>query len=541
MKRTTWVLVCAIVMLAAGAAYAILPDEKWQAPKPNKPDLSVIYIERLPRYPGLACRYTSVNTPEAGRGDALPPTILAPDEKRKPAPGETVTFIAHVKNKGPVKSNWYRYFWLIDGKEVKAGTAPALEPEAEARFELEWRWQDGDHFIAFEVDRARLNDEITRHNNSVVDRINALSFHFFVEESVYEFFNTVMNGRWAYGFEDWAQFQIAQMNKEFRDTIYPSCPNGIEERVRLDKVFIIPDGWGSKGGMHVPNVVVRPHPTVKDWWRIPDLDKPRFVNANDPPKGVKSQTYTNALSGCDGVWGFSVDLLKPRSNGKHFYTDMHRWVTGSEWSLHHELGHQLGRADHYLLPVNGDQNRVVPGLAYSPPRDYRDGIMFTGIYAHDDNIGRHARAWDATYRFYSEHTAASFNRDKGVPRGLFGEYYSDIPKKNVFLFVDGAGKPVANATVRLYRSIGRGYTNPAIAEKPAFMGKTTKHGVYTLTEPPFAVVFCWGSNGVILCELEAGGRKLYGWVTLREFNTAYQRGRTEEARHVIIAKPFEKK
>jgi hypothetical protein len=166
--------------------------------------------------------------------------------------------------------------------------------------------------------------------------------------------------------------------------------------------------------------------------------------------------------------------------------------------------------------------------------------MFSGNYAHDGNIGKHGRAWDSTYRFYSEHTAASFNRDKGVPRGLFGEYYLDVPAKNIFLFVDEAGKPVANATVRLYRSIGRGYTNPAIAETPAFTGKTSDKGVYTLDEPPFAVIFCWGSNGVILCELEAASTKLYGWVTLREFNTAYRRGNADEARHVIIVKPFEK-
>lgn len=542
MRQSVRSMVCAAVAAAAvcvaSAAFGMLPDEKWNAPKPEKTDLSVIYIERLPRYPGIACRYDSIDDPEHGRGDLFA-GVRNPDEKKRPAPGDTVTFIAHVKNKGAVPSKWYRAYWLIDGKEVKAGTAKPLDPEEEATFELAWTWRAGTHFIAFEVDRERLNDEITRHNNYVVDRMDALSFHFFVEESVYAFFNTVMNGRWAYGFEDWAQFQVAQMNKEFRDTIYPSCPNGIEERVRLDKVFIIPDGWGSAGGMHVPSVVVRPHPTAEKWWQIPDLDNPKFVNANDPPKDVTAQTYTNALSGCDGVWGFTVGLLKERENGLHFYTDMHRWVTGSEWPLHHELGHQLGRADHYLLPVSGKENRAVPGLGYSPPRDYRDGMMFSGNYAHDNALGKRTRAWDATYRFYSEHTAGSFNRDKGVPRGMFGEYFADIPKVNVFLFVDEAGRPVANATVKLHRSIGRGYTNPAIAKAPTYTGATSGTGVYMLDKAPFAVVLNWGSNGVILCELQAEGRTLYGWVTLAEFNTAYWRGETEEARHVIVVKPFE--
>lgn len=537
MRRFICIMACAAVAGAAAAAYAILPDEKWDAPKPQKTDLSVIYIERLPRYPGTYCRYNVVDHDEHGRGDEFAgPTN--PGEKKKPAPGDTVTFIAHVKNKGPVRSLPCRYFWLIDGTDIEAGTLKPLDPEQEVAFELTWTWQAGEHFIAFEVDRVRLNDEITRHNNYVVDRMDALSFHFFVEKTVYEFFNTVMNGRWAYGFEDWAQFQVAQMNKEFRDTIYPACPNGIEERVRLDKVFIIPDGWGSKGGTHVPFVVAGPHPTVKDSWQIPNLDNPKWVNANDPPKDVKTVLYGNAIGGCDGVWGFSVDLLKERPNGLHFYTEAHRWVTGSEWPLHHELGHQLGRADHYLLPVAGNQNRAVPGLGYQPPPGYMDGMMASGNWAHDAKLGKRTYAWDSTYRFYSEHTAASFNRDKGVPRGMFGEYFNDIPKVNAFTFVDEAGTPVANAAVRLYRSIGRGYTNPAIADKPAFTGTTSSKGVYTLTEPPFAIIFAWGSNGVILCELETGGKKLYGWVTLREFNKAYWRGRPDRAQHTITVKPF---
>ena len=55
--------------------------------------------------------------------------------------------------------------------------------------------------------------------------------------------------------------------------------------------------------------------------------------------------FTNVIGGVDGVWGFSVDLVKPDPNkdGKNFYAFMPRWITGSEWPLHHELGHQLGR------------------------------------------------------------------------------------------------------------------------------------------------------------------------------------------------------
>ena len=49
--------------------------ERWRDPKPDLPDLSVRFIERLPRFPGTEVRYGKVDEPNGNRGDGLPAPI----------------------------------------------------------------------------------------------------------------------------------------------------------------------------------------------------------------------------------------------------------------------------------------------------------------------------------------------------------------------------------------------------------------------------------------------------------------------------------
>lgn len=530
---------CILVALAAAPGslaadkpgYAMIgKDARWNEPRPDLPDLSVQFITRLPRFPGLKPRYTEIDDPVLGRGPTAP-VIENEGAQGWPRPGEEVTFVAVVRNVGVRPVAGFDWHWLYDGRDIGSGRwEDPLPPDGVLEFRIARPWEDGPHAIAFQVDRDRLVEEISEENNWVVDRTDALSFAFFVEDSVAAWFQTVRGGLGSYSFEDWAQFQVRQMNKEFRDTIYPSCPDGIVERVRLDRVYRIPDGWGSKGGMHTPNVIV---PV--------DVNDPEFVDANDPPADRASENFNNVIGGVDGVWGFTVDLIEPREDkgGKNFYEYAHRWLTGSEWPLHHELGHQLGRADHYLIPTARDANEAIPGLAYNPPRDYRDCMMFSGNYAHDDNIGRNTRKWDSTYRFYSEHTARSFNRDKGVRRGLFGEYLLDIPRANAFRFIDGEGRPVVDAAVELFVAKGRGYTNPGFHAEPSFTGATDGDGVYTLDRSPWEHVFIWANNGVLMFRLTPpAGPPMAGFLDISHANLAHWRGHEDHAVYTVVLDPL---
>lgn len=49
-------------------------------------------------------------------------------EGRWPAPGEVVTFTAHVVNKGDLASPSFGYQWLIDSTVVLSGTLLAVNP-----------------------------------------------------------------------------------------------------------------------------------------------------------------------------------------------------------------------------------------------------------------------------------------------------------------------------------------------------------------------------------------------------------------------------
>ncbi|MBK9120189.1 MAG: hypothetical protein IPM18_11395 [Phycisphaerales bacterium] len=526
----------AALLLAVGtgswtwAADEIIPigkDKLWNAPRPDKADLSVQYISRTPRFPGLQPKYVNINDPVLGVGETGPVQILNDGAQRWPRAGQTVRFTAVLRNAGTQPIARFDWHWLFDGKDIASGWhEQPLAPNETVEFMLERPWEDGRHFIAFEVDRHRLLDEITRENNWVIDRTDALSYAFFVEESVHAAFKQYRNGLGSYDWADWAQFQVRQSNKEFRDTIYPSTPDGIEERVRLDRVYIIPDGWGHTGGMHTPGV----HVPV-------DLDNPQFYNANEPPEGLaETEVFNNVNGGVDGVWGFTVDLLKPDENkgGKNFYEFAPRWLTSSEWPLHHELGHQLGRNDHYLIVAEGRANLAIPGLGYRPPADYRDGMMFHGNYSHDRAIGMNHERWDSTYRFYCEHSARSLNRDKGVRRGLFGEYLFDVPRTNMFTFVGADRRPVAEAEIELFVGKGRGYTGGGFNAEPNYRGRTDARGVYTLNRSPWPHVFIWGNNGVLMFRVTPSeGAAQVGFLDISHFNLAYWRGHEERAEHVV--------
>src|SRR5438045_3882037 len=75
----------------------------------NGPDLDVLYIERIPMYD-----YDAV--------------------KGWPAPGDTVTFIAHVKNSGTTATGNFNYQWSLDGNVINTGTGANLNPQQQTTF-----------------------------------------------------------------------------------------------------------------------------------------------------------------------------------------------------------------------------------------------------------------------------------------------------------------------------------------------------------------------------------------------------------------------
>jgi hypothetical protein len=502
LTRASVVVLLALIG-ASGVLSTPLPD--FRAPKPNLPDLSVTYIERNPQYEGTQIKWDEIDEgPNGSKGNPANSKVANPASKKWPAPGEEVTFTAHVRNKGPVVSAEYDWHWLFDGKEMKHGISPGLKPNEEATYDLKWKWDNGDHWVSFEVDRPRLIDEISKKNNFVVDQTTALAFHFYVQQSLYNWFENVKSGLGSYGWEDWAQFQVREMNRTFRDDIYPSSPDGIKVRVRLDRIVILPDSYKDPGETHAPE--------------------------------------SNGTGTADGVWGFTNGLLeKDKESSKSFYERKPEWLFGPEWPLFHELGHQLGQPDYYLLPINADRNKVAPGVGYWPPHGYEDTMMFSGNWSHDANLGQDKVKWDSAYRFWGEHAAAALNRDLYVRRGFFGNFLVDIPAKQSFKIVDESGKPLPGAKVELFRSFSREYGNGSIPEKPALAGSTDSKGIWMLTRRPYGFISNWTANGTLFFRVTSDGKERYGWMNITDFNLEYWRGHKDVGEYTLQVKPKQQK
>jgi len=176
-------------VLVSGAAQKVAP--------PSGVDLDVTFISRAPLYKAYCVAYLYDAPNQPGRPNLCPGTE---DDQRWPAPGEIVTFTAHIINKGTVASPAFGYAWFIDGTGVASGTLPALAPAAEITATYSWPWVHalspdgqralGEHTVRFTVDPADAVAETYESNNSLEDRTNAMSFSIFVTPEMYEAYNT---------------------------------------------------------------------------------------------------------------------------------------------------------------------------------------------------------------------------------------------------------------------------------------------------------------------------------------------------------------
>lgn len=497
------------LILILGAMFVLMPmagaqPRELDRDKPDLPDLSVRFIERTPRFPGTHVEYLVVNEPSGNRGDGLPVRVLNPRAQKWPNPGQTVTFTAHLRNAGRQTTPRFDWYWLINGRQVRSGWDRPLRPGEERTYSIEWKWQSGRNHVAFETNRDRKFEEITHKNNFVVDRTDALAFHFFVQPGLYRWFQGVRNGRDSFSWDDWAQFQVQEMNRTFANDIFPATPEGIEIRVRLDKITMLPEDFVSPGGMHVPDGM------------------------------------TNVTSGWDGLWGFTDGYLVENEHGLNVYEQLPHWVTGVEWSLMHELGHQLGQPDYYLLPVDGRDNGALPGVPYDPPSWFRDQMMFAGNHSHDRMIGRGEGVWDSGYRFWEEHSARSFNRDGNKRRGFFGTFMVDIPRRSQFVFLDEHNVPISAARVAMHVGIGTAYTPGRFDAHPDATGVTDRLGRWTLDRSPWRVLLNWTTNGAVqfVVTPEEGPQRV-GFLNITHFNLAYWRGQRELADLFVATRTVE--
>ncbi|HEY3415079.1 MAG TPA: hypothetical protein VGM51_18750 [Armatimonadota bacterium] len=454
-----------LVALLWAPAFAVAPGGP-----PPMPDLDVTYISITPRefsyYPNYDLGYGRPVDPNTNN---VVDIATAQAIKHYHAPGDIVTFTAHVVNHGGLASAPYNWAFKIDGNVIANGREDTgLGPDAMAtvtgqtytlkgfngnpngytfktvglragsfkNFTTQWAWQDGQHKVRFEVTPDPSTPaEISTRNNAREDWTDAMGFFITVKKGVsnipggtpaptgYNGFRGTQNftdsglagypaGAGSYSFEDWLQYHVDLMHDKFAKSIWPASPQGILEHIRIDELLILDD-----------------------------------TETNNSAGAFR------AVNGFDSGWPFDT---YPAANAQI-----------KDWGLIHEWGHQLGLMDIYNMDMIPSENYIkdVDGYPCGLGRIAHQQGMMRG---HGDTI-------------FSEYDAIGLNTQLGRRRGWYGDFQYLEPADNRILVLDNAGLPVPNAAVNVYQA------KPAY-DTPIAQGTTDANGYFSLPNFPVNTV-----------------------------------------------------
>ena len=497
MKTRSLVLIAVITFLfSTGDSTAMaqwagvtLPKSYPQLTKPAGIDLDVTYISRTPLYKRYQVAYTADGRPYLEPGTE--------NHKRWPSQGEVITFTAHIMNKGTTASGNFTFKWFIDGTQMAAGTHNSLSPNQEGTESYQWVWAHtlsgerllGMHTVKFIVDPTNAISETYESNNFIQDRTDAISLYLAVTPELYQALETPVDPKWPFSAEDWLQKQIAAMNAAFARSIYPSIPNGVTERVRLDRIFITsspPDaGFDIDGG---------------------------FFMGNDDRQGNNYYDPVNDISG----------------------------------ALIHELTHQLGIIDMYNLDVSLEIPQVLDRFGQPVQMEFSSASLFQGIMndpgirppIYDEHTSFALNA-NKGYRrgYYGEYLYGVpdqvylrvLNNQGGSAAGVTVKLYQRSFGPGLYGSVAGTidntpeitGITDANGRLLLTnRSVG----TPV----------TTRTG-HVLHDNPFGLINIVGSNDEFILAFTKGGHQEFHWLDITAFNLAFWRGGSTSATLDIVS------
>ena len=493
--------------------------DAWDA-HPDRADLSVTHIEMNPKRAGLhgVVDYDKYGRPvlggpakgkgilDLGERTAMEPAEAVKNLKLKYEPGEEITLTAHVRNVGFKAAAPFKYVWLIDDKEVANGDcAKALKEMEETSFTRKYKWEDGFHTVTFRV--VTDQPEIATLNNEAKDPMWGWGFWFYVTNGRCDAWHKVRSAAGTFCWEDYYRWHVDMMNTLFAASVFPAAPEGIKARVRLDRIIY-----------------------------TDDLDKALERHA-DPKDGISYQ---------QGTWIWRNDEDKD----KKWVVPDKNWRNGTEWSLPHELGHQLGLTDWYCQDYADDKNFTWPDT----------GDTIAHLHTHPITM----MEWHGPH-VYSEVDAGYLNMTWDKPRGHFGDYYFAIPKDCYVQVVDVNGQPVPGAKVELFQRgteadpdgkggedqgvkymavVEDGNFDRLLSKTPVIVGQTDAFGMmhlpnrpvvevktlngYHRRPNPFGNINVVGQRGQMLVQVTKDGRKEYYWLGIYDFCTAWFRGQKDK-------------
>lgn len=457
-------------------------------------DLDVTYTERIPRYYRYCVEYSN-GLPQLCSGTET--------QKRWPDLGESITYTSHLINKGDTQSPNFDYQWLVDGVVVATGSAAILSPGQETTVTYQTTFPSTPQSIQFKVDPQNLISEAVVTNNALTIGSHDLTLSIWVERGLYDIFNQTLNLSGSYSFEDWVEAQFAKMNERFTQAQYPVAPNGIKDRVRIEKIVVADNLDGSSSPMN----------SDQDLYLI------------------------------DGRWQFSDgDLTNAAGQGGAWQNYVNVNINRIDWGLIHEMAHQLGIIDLYKMnlpndPANNNGMQVTD--LSSSIIDYK--ILFPVFWHPGLMSGGDTSPYnDGTY--FESHTAGGMNSHYNFRRGYYGEYLYDTPMTNYLKILDLYGNPLSGAQVALYQ---KSVTTEYIDNTPEISGATDSQGLlqltnrpvtgittatgHTLRDNPFGQISAVGQNGTMFLKVTKDNQEYYNWLRITDLNLAYWMGNRDSA------------
>lgn len=455
-------------------------------------DLDVTHIARFPEYPYDA-------------------------PKNRPAPGDTVEYVAHLRQRGGRTLDSVGFRWTVDGQSVAAGTLDDVAPGAERTATLARTWTGGRELIGFEIDPDNAIDETHEHNNALAVHSDAILVGFWVERTLYEYFEDFQRqlGVGSNSFENWAQRQIDWQNQLHAQAVWPTSPEGVLDRYAIQKIVLVDDGrLPLAGGLATNNPDLRDR-TVDLMWGFPSIlvTQPQNFYAN-------------------------TTLV---SDANPFYR---------EPSLLHELGHARYLIDHYGWDV---ANNAFRG-GYDAVRITENGLPVAGtplmpFVAFGEVLYYNQSGGIMTGPFgfrWSPYEAAALNLIAGerarcgnynAPCNI-GEFVNDLPDRSIVRFTDADGLPLAGADVRVYRADdGPQLYGKTFDDTPDLLLTAACDGSVDLGRNPWAdgpIIHNPGRvNGVLVFRVEHDSGLWYRFWEVSHANLAFWAGDTATARFDI--------
>jgi len=475
--------------------------------KNRKADIEIWFIERLPRI--------DYDGPNEGW----------------PAAGSDVTWRGHVYNWGeqdvPIK-----YEWKLDGKTIAQGEKliPAGPPgTAAATIDWPWKCEKKRHDLTLTVTPAAPLEELIAANNTLTVQTDAITVGFWVERSLWEFFHENqyrLPTHDANSFAGWAQRMMGRWNAMFVEAVYPNeYPGGIAERVRLDRLVIVPD------------------------------------NALPLAGGLPSNNPDNRDKTVDLVWGHPSDEIRADSvlEEGHFWSPERAIKLLQDGTIEQRKSDPPFWCGYGFIHELGHARYLVDAYGFNVHSGTAEDVTKRNILVTDEKgpiLGRYMRLKDDIQHWqkypgnmagsewrYSIYEAMCWNRVAGRrARGgncnsppNIGEFLQDMPTKIVFEYVDTEGKPLADADVWVYRARGTGkdWYPKVYEDQPAIQKKTDARGRVELDRTMFAadgkIVHSFGfSNSVALVRVTHQGRHYFVFEEVTDQNLAYNLGHQDE-------------